>query len=332
MIERDASLDFARFVAAFIVFSGHLFFVPNSMNWSDSTISFLNPIRTGDTAVLFFFALSGYVLSLATIRESYFGWLASRIVRLYPVYICAWILGFLLVSLHKAELFSPKVILLGVIGFQSLDPTLMLYVNAPLWSLSVEIVVSFFLIYFLKLKSRPIFWLVCFVIAVIFWMSFSWSPVLRALPFFLSGIMLSNERLKTFFRYSRVSQLLLIMCGTLYTLKGATWLVGLPNSLTSDLYKLFLVSALIFLLSRIKTSRKFAKVAVGFGKRSFCLYAFHYPILLAVNYFIQPSTNLSFALYVLLSLIGTIFCMEIAYLKIDRPSIAKSRRIKMRFS
>jgi peptidoglycan/LPS O-acetylase OafA/YrhL len=327
-MERSAALDFSRFAAALVVFSGHLFFVPNSMNWSDSTILFLNPIRTGDTAVLFFFALSGYVLSLGTRKEYYFGWVVSRIVRLFPIYICAWFLGFLLVVLHKSELISPKVVLLGVIGFQSLDPEVMLYVNAPLWSLSVEIVVAFFLIYLLKLKSRPILLFACLIFALVFWMNFSWSPILRALPFFLLGILISNEKVRSLYPHSRVSLLIIFVGGVFYIFRGATWLVDLPGDIASDMYKLFLVSFLIFLLSRIEISKKLAKYAIACGKRSFSLYAFHYPILLAMNYFIQPATLLSFAIYAILSLIGTFACTEFAYRFIDHPSIAASKRVK----
>ncbi len=52
--ERYAELDLARFMAALIVFAGHMVFLPKEMNWSSKSMVFLSPISTGAVAVLFF--------------------------------------------------------------------------------------------------------------------------------------------------------------------------------------------------------------------------------------------------------------------------------------
>ena len=151
-MKRSASLDLSRFIAALMVFTGHLLILPRFLNNDSAPASILDSVRTGDTAVMYFFALSGYVLTIGRNSSGYLSWTVKRLTRLYPVYFLAWSFGLVALLVHSTGLLSAKVILLGLIGFQSLDPEINLIINPPLWSLSVEIIFALIFYYLLKIK------------------------------------------------------------------------------------------------------------------------------------------------------------------------------------
>jgi peptidoglycan/LPS O-acetylase OafA/YrhL len=85
MKTRNAALDLSRFLAAFIVLTGHFLYFDSNLT-EVAKINFLEIFHTGAKSVEYFFALSGYVLtrSLSSINIS---WLKARFVRLMPIYI-----------------------------------------------------------------------------------------------------------------------------------------------------------------------------------------------------------------------------------------------------
>ena len=86
---RFPALDLFRFLAALVVFLGHLvFFSAYGDLFKDSY--WVQSIRTGTFAVDFFFALSGFVLSA---KKPTLKWMGSRVIRLYPVYFVGLCLG-----------------------------------------------------------------------------------------------------------------------------------------------------------------------------------------------------------------------------------------------
>jgi peptidoglycan/LPS O-acetylase OafA/YrhL len=63
-IKRNSALDLSRFLAALIVFIGHfVWFDQRFSGWQGNQI--LGVFRSGNQSVLYFFALSGFVLSIA---------------------------------------------------------------------------------------------------------------------------------------------------------------------------------------------------------------------------------------------------------------------------
>ena len=324
---RQPALDLSRFLAAVIVFTGHLLFsVPQTHKWSDNQIALLSPMRTGDTAVLYFFALSGFVLTIDPTKQSYFKWTKRRLIRLYPIYISAWLMGFGIVLLHNPKLLHLNIILLGILGFQSLDPNVNLVINAPLWSLSVEIIFAFFFYYILKLRNFPIILFASFVPVIMACSSLPSSPVLRSLPYFMSGILVSSE----VFREKRPNKYLITAFFALalpfYVLIGAKQLLALPYNLRGELTKILIVATLLFFVSKIEFSRKIEQISTFLGKRAFCFYAFHYPVLLVTNYLVHPISGKQFLLYVFCSIPISVVIAELAFRFVDEPSIERSRR------
>lgn len=323
---RIAALDLSRFVAAIIVFTGHLFFLPSSFIWSEKQISILSPIQTGDTAVLYFFALSGYVLTIKSDTQRYVDWVKRRCLRLYPVYISAWFLGLVIVLGHDHTLINLRVLALGVFGFQSLDPNINLVINAPLWSLSVEMIFAFFIYIMIKLRNFPVVLFGLTASSLLLWNQIPDNPVIRAFPYFAIGILLNSPLLhKVEFRTSKIN-FALIVAVFYYLFFGARQLIALDYDLVGETTKLLVISLLLFSISKARIPSSFVEVCIALGKRSFCIYAFHYPVLLVLNYLIHPKSHFEFSTYILAS-IGLTFCIsEVAYRLIDRPSMQMAMR------
>jgi peptidoglycan/LPS O-acetylase OafA/YrhL len=323
---RVAALDLSRFVAAIIVFTGHLFFLPSTYLWSDKQISILSPIQTGDTAVLYFFALSGYVLTIKNDSQRYVDWVTKRCLRLYPVYFSAWFLGLVIILSHDQALLSIKVLVLGLIGFQSLDPSINLVINAPLWSLSVEIIFAFFIYFMIKLRRVPVTLFALAVCSLLLWNQIPNNPVIRAFPYFAVGILLNSP---VFYKIRLKASLInftLLVAVLYYFVSGAKQLLALEYDLTGETIKLVIISLLIFSISKAQIPPSFAGACVALGKRSFCIYAFHYPVLLVLNYLIHPKSHLEFSTYILASIGLTVCISEVTYRLIDRPSMRLALR------
>ena len=115
------------------------------------------------------------------------------------------------------------------------------------------------------------------------------------------------------------------MGASYYLLLGARQIVNLPSTFSNEIFRIIGITALLFLISKIQMSPKKTKVAIALGRRSFCLYAFHYPVLLVFNYFLAPETLIQFAVYCLLSSVSAAVVSELAFRLIDRRSIEASQ-------
>ena len=324
---RSASLDLARFIACMIVFSGHLVFLPKNFEYSEGARRILSPIMVGDTSVLFFFALSGYVLMVRPTQGSGFTWTLRRLLRLYPVYIVAWLLGLCLIYLRLPELLSIKVIMLGLFGFQAVDPDISLVVNAPLWSLSVKIIYAFILYSLIKLRSK-ISILLLIPVGLIVWSVIPWSSLARALAFFVLGIFLRSERVRNI-QFSRKAGRAISILGTIWFLSfGAHQILSLPMTMFGEITKLLIITIILFLVSKTEIHGSWRKACLAAGERSFCLYAFHYPVLLGFHYFLQPSDCRSLSLYFICSTLVTVLVTEITFRLVDKPAHKLARNYR----
>jgi len=324
--DRYAALDLSRFIAAIIVFSGHMFFLPKKIQWSSEALELLSPIRTGAFAVLFFFTLSGFVLTIDESRPRYFDWTKRRLIRLYPVYIAAWLTGLLLVAAYNFELLSIKTVVLGLLGVQSLSKESSMVVNAPLWSLSIEIISATFLFYLIRLRNQPQYLVLILSVNLLVLFNYSSATIYKALPYFIIGIILRNQKFNQI-KINRSFINVFFIFGTIYYLiLGASQISALPNNFAGEIYSMVGCALLLILFSRFHVKPKRVKIAIALGKRSFCLYAFHYPVLLVFNYFLDPSTVGQFALYCVLSIASTAIVSELSFRLLDLPSISASQR------
>ena len=158
---RNSNLDCARGIAATIVVFYHIPFFFN--NKSDDTSNLilqiiLFPSRFGEQAVYFFMLLSGYVLALAHSSNfklrNYLNWVIWRSTRLLIVYYFALLIANL----------TPDKKELRIVDFTHIyifkNETIYSGINPPLWSLSVEFILSCSLFYLLgnnSIKSKRAF-------------------------------------------------------------------------------------------------------------------------------------------------------------------------------
>ena len=164
---RYKELDCLRGIAALIVVFGHMFnFYMTNADANEILINLIlySPLRifiTGREAVILFFILSGFVLSISYFSHNvkYNNYLIKRICRIYFPYLIAIIFSFILIKLcnlygvtQTNNLFSTVIIKdllyhLTLIG--SFDAT---KINGAIWSLVVEMRISIifpFIMYFI---------------------------------------------------------------------------------------------------------------------------------------------------------------------------------------
>lgn len=94
------TLQVARGIAAVLVCFHHLFFHPYLANTDSSILKYTHIDQIGDLAVYFFFALSGYVLTVSTNKKdvSSIVFLKDRVLRIYPEYILWTIIAYAIYS------------------------------------------------------------------------------------------------------------------------------------------------------------------------------------------------------------------------------------------
>jgi len=161
--ERFGQLDALRGLAALAVFLGHSLGMLQPAPYAHGPVEWFmhSPFQlvvAGHQAVIFFFVISGFVLSLGFYSRKSSAWpfLVSRIFRLYPPYLAAlavvallrlrvvmepldgfstWINGFWLMPLKLGQLWPAVTMLADTHGGQ---------LNPAAWSLIIEMRVSLF--------------------------------------------------------------------------------------------------------------------------------------------------------------------------------------------
>jgi peptidoglycan/LPS O-acetylase OafA/YrhL len=161
-------LTFTRFLAAMAVVVYH--YGKTSSIFSGETMTTL--LKYGNSAVSYFFILSGFVMIIAygnqRTKLDKLTYYISRIARLYPIYILA-LFAVALIALQSSAGLNVQAFLLHIMLLQSWFPNDVLTLNTPGWSLSVE--VFFYLLFplLLSLYKRIPFKQLCFGV-LSFWM------------------------------------------------------------------------------------------------------------------------------------------------------------------
>ena len=322
---RAAGLDLFRFLAALVVFLGHAFFSSEFFQpWSDSP--FVHWFRTGTFAVDFFFCLSGYVL--AGVRVS-IRWILARYARLFPVYLVGVLLG-VLTNLLINQNFGSSVtgVCLTVIGIQAFFPMYALAVNGPLWSLSVEIILTpIFKVYWIARNSnlgKALLISASIGISTII----PSSPIIRAIPFFTLGAILSSLDVTKYPIKKPRYNWAIAFFTFFYLVYGSRLILQFDFSLLATIVKLGILTVLIFCLRRIDVGQKASKVFTFLGKRTYALYAIHGPLVGFFLAAVKPNSALSATLYLILVISATTVATEVVYRKVEIPALAWSWEIR----
>lgn len=314
--------DFLRFVAACIVFIGHLFLyieIPPERK----VIEMLSaPLKSGALAVDFFFTLSGFVLmsSLLKMKEVQSSiWIARRFMRLLPVYYCGLAIGIFISFLYasaKSQSLNYFNILISLLGIQALWKDYALSFNSPLWSLSVEMILTPLIILGYKFQKK-IYYLSS--ISILLFCMFPENVLTRSAPFFLLGSSIAiKQNWKLFPQYRQImwNWWPLFYFGYIYVMKLSKFESYLLFTLEIVLF------ALVFVLYSNIEPRKIEKfIAEHLGRRSYVIYAVHGPLIGLIGSLIKPQILSEVLLFCVLS-VGTVALIsEFIYRVVEIPTL-----------
>lgn len=318
------------------------------------SIFFYSPLHmffAGTEAVLLFFTLSGFVLARTfTIKQATsFGYLSSRIFRLYLPIWGSLCLALILTAIHpkfdstsanwwmnshettstsfSKAIVNPHEFLIDLQVIFGTD-----WLNSSLWSMRVEIIFSVFLAGILVLKKWK---LVGLIMALTLAQTFEsvpfWGSVILYLPYFVLGAIINNVKpLKT----SRLSNLHISFGVFAFTLPYVLriWSVDLTRGLNYQLLILLGCFAFIRAANSPFGFQKFlsTKPVLWLGTRSYSLYLVHAPILVTVAMFVAQKGQLDnlWAYFILPAWVVVFTLTEVFYRFVEYPSHRMARLIR----
>lgn len=287
MSKRNIKLEGLRGASAVIVVIYHIFYTlkigyisrNKSLNEIEHYLFYFG--QFGEQAVYFFLALSGYVLAMKIHNENISSskkWIAWRFMRLVPIYYISLFFAFVANQISSEKIpFNIQYLTLTYIFDNNI---IFKNWNPPLWSLIIELIVSVPLILFLKKfrKKSKVQQLV--IILSIYFLSYfapSWGIryLMKGCAIFYAGILAFIE-IKNIKRSSPILLIIVTTCIILFEISPNIGLKAINFSLLPVFY-LFLSN---FKFSNKSTQTWMYPIFRYFGKISFSLYIFHWPILL----------------------------------------------------
>lgn len=359
---RLRSLDGLRGVAAVAVLGCHLLLAnpdladdPGPGKFTVSWWFTATPLKiftVGNEAVIVFFLLSGFVLTLPVLLSASFNWRSyfiARSLRLWIPVATSLFLAALWISLaHQdptrassewVKASSTPELGLGAL-VRSLDGIKgPIHLNNPLWSLQWEFIFSYFLPVFVGLAVLINRWLPAVMAAcwALIFIGERWdAPYLRYLPVFLAGAVFAANlprlsrwgRRITAAKNGNLGWVALLVTGSLLlTGYGVAHEASLRNQLVLAALQgfVFVGAALIVFVGA------FSPWAVGFlesrpiqwlGKISFSLYLVHVPIILFISFAVGAN---GWGVIVLLALPAALGTAQLFYWIVEGPAHKFSR-------
>lgn len=339
-------LDSARGLAAWIVLVYHCiqFFNLYIQKIDTHVIVPLKVVFNGTQAVSFFFVLSGFVLtaSLKDLRGNfdYANFLAKRILRIYPLYLFAVCMAFLLTP--AAGIYSLIQESIITTPHHNMLPTG--------WTMGTEVVLSFLMpVVVIVLRDRRMFYLLMAVVVV------SYGYITHFVFHFMLGaaiydLYVSGYRPQWLLRGS-VLAVLIPVCLLLYSLQELSpvmpslmsrvniilQLISMPEGVL--IFYCSGVASGVFLLLLLCADRVQQRLNHGFltfiGKISFSLYLLHWVVLEAVGYHGYGSSYVPHNMAGLLGLavftsVVTILASYLTYRFIELPFMQLGRKVDLR--
>jgi peptidoglycan/LPS O-acetylase OafA/YrhL len=296
-------LTFTRFIAAFMV----LVFHGGAGLFPFNFFPVVPLLSSGQTAVSYFFVLSGFVMALAYYRPEkrfdFRSYWTARFSRIYPIYILAFLLTALYYLELMAKMKSPKI-WANIFLYQAWVPRYSQSFNMAAWSLSVEaffyIIFPFLAMLMPRFSTRRIvgfslgFWVVSQLLHSVLYMQMMpeghllllYFPIFHLSSFLLgvSGGVWYLAKTPNIVVDQKTNRrwLLLALALVALALMGRTRLPALFVNFSLDvglLAPFFLLIVLTLALDTTKVSRWLSRPQlVLLGDASYALYILHVPV------------------------------------------------------
>jgi peptidoglycan/LPS O-acetylase OafA/YrhL len=362
MERRYEELDSIRGLAAVTVFFLHSVILTNFLAPKYGEILSHSPLKiliSGHQAVIMFFVLSGFVLSLPYLNNKnlpYSSFLIRRFCRIYIPYLFAVLFGALMRLAFSnggiKELWSGQIswsVVLNhifLIGMFSQN-----YFNPVIWSLVHEMRISiiFPIIIFIVMKNgwqlNGLIALFISCIGITLHLIYqnvdpmtNYFDTLHYMLMFFSGALLAKYRYKLINKYQNLStlkKLMILAIGLFFYIYSVSVsshifndrLLWLPTSdWGTTIGALFII---IYSLSEKKASKLLLKKPILFiGKISYSIYLYHLVIILFLLSVFQEKMN-NFFIW-LLSIALTLVISYFAYESIEKTSVKLGRNLSKR--
>jgi len=313
-VPRYRQLDSLRGLGALSVFFAHFI----SLKMASPLLNTLHQtplgiLCNGTAALMLFFVLSGFVLSLPFVgneRPLKLGeFYIKRIFRIYPAYIFAIILAVLLKEFvfdknglspysnwlnnfwnWNWDKDSPKEILKTLL---LIGPDFKInYIDPPIWSLVIEMKMSIILPFFILIVARGSKTVNIGFLLVMAWLTYEHNA--WAISVFYLGILMAKYKdgLLTFIRSWKagvvvvIASLAMLLYNNNYELLGPIKKLDLPSKYILSYFLCAIGSCVILMtvLARPNASRFFQKrIFTFFGDISYSFYLVHVPLILTVG-------------------------------------------------
>jgi peptidoglycan/LPS O-acetylase OafA/YrhL len=360
--KRFEQLDSIRGVASFTVFMNHIYlvfpFVP-LLFWDSP----LRVIVNGQGAVMIFFVLSGFVLTLPFLsnnQQNYFSFLLKRIFRIYLPYLIAICLSMILVYFFSSNHIK------GLNGwfdtFWQSSPNKSLVIehltlisnihtdafNTVIWSLINEMRISIIFPFLILIINRikPIHSLILALLLSaiaglndIFHFQISngfhtsYFDTIHYTSLFIVGILLAKHKdyvCNFYLRLSKTAKILTFIFIIFDYAYASTidYFVKLPYITIIGDFGLALASSYFIVLSFCSTKVYkilMSKPLVYLGKISYSFYLYHFVVLMSAIHIFYEKINL-FEIY-LIALITSIIISHLAWIFVEVPSQKLGKKI-----
>jgi peptidoglycan/LPS O-acetylase OafA/YrhL len=345
-------LDILRGLAALYVLIGHARWLlwegytegykshPETYNlFAKIQVYGFNLFAFGHQAVMLFFVLSGFVIHYSSYNQSLKSgsfsihtYLGKRIKRIFPPFLAALLLTFILDSIGKSvgytiyfgatdfELINKSIAsdlslktLLGNVCMLQKLVTPVWGSNGPLWSLMYEwwFYILYIPVFFINKKNPA--WTAFFIglvyLASLFVSieSYPWITVINYFFAWYLGVIVADWYMERFNATSKI-----VMIGYVVAIIFiASYFKGM--SYMNDYYMAFCFTILIYLSIHFSIHLKRFRVFEGLSDFSYTLYVIHMPVLVLLSGWLQQQLSGKLPTHFAYVYAGIAFCMLLAW-------------------
>jgi len=312
--KRSGALDLFRFLAVLVVFLAHYTdtfnfiynIVPANLKWSPVS-------RYGSCALLIFFMISGYVVTMTSVKRNLKDFLTARLSRIYPLFWVSCIIAFALPRLIHDHTYLTYSTVKQLLFNMTMMPQVFRYemINPVYYTLLIELVFYFFIAFIILFKLWD---KILIVLSVILAYCLAYSQDITAslhifIPPFLAGMLFYFIKIK----YKTVWKLYALLAVNYFcTLTSGRFLVLTlgqyyknPDALNVWTMTIIItcIYGLLYLITIARPVIKDSKFTRVLGEIAYPFYLFHVYFLFWYWYFsktVQPDVLLLAILAVVL--------------------------------